>query len=121
SGGGRAAPGAPAGLRPGAAAGLGTVHGPGGVGKPRPAREAARRHLRESPREAWFAQLATVGSREALFAAIAGALGLSPAGPRPVEAQVADHLRGRRGLLLLDAFEGVAAEAAALTDLLAAA
>ena len=110
-----------AGLLAGDDARLVTVHGLGGVGKTRLALEAARRHLRESPREAWFAQLATVGSREALFAAIAGALGLSPAGPRPVEAQVADHLRGRRGLLLLDAFEGVAAEAAALTDLLAAA
>ncbi|HZW28769.1 MAG TPA: BTAD domain-containing putative transcriptional regulator, partial [Trueperaceae bacterium] len=95
-----------------------TVHGLGGVGKTRLALEAARRHLRERPAEAWFVPLGGVTTRAGLLAAIADALGMVPGGPRPLEAQVAERLALRGGLLVLDAFEGVAAASVVLSDLL---
>lgn len=98
-----------------------TVNGLGGVGKTRLALEAARRHLRDHPQPAWYVPLGSVTTREALFAAIADALGLASSGPRPLEAQVFDRLVLQPGLLVLDSCEGVAAEARSLAELLAAA
>jgi predicted ATPase/DNA-binding CsgD family transcriptional regulator len=98
-----------------------TVTGPGGVGKTRLALRAAARAGRWYPGGVHFADLATVGTPEALPAALISGLGLL--GQDPPEqglagrdlAAILAHLRGRRLLLVLDTCEHLIEACAGLT------
>ncbi|WP_322870022.1 ATP-binding protein [Streptomyces goshikiensis] len=114
-----------------------TVTGVGGVGKSRLVLAAARRvaeraaeraaepsdgapeGLREGPQErycdgVWLAELASVRDPELLELTLAEALGLTDHTTRPPRTVLAEHLAGRRLLLVLDGFEQLVEETAAL-------
>ncbi|MFE5716293.1 BTAD domain-containing putative transcriptional regulator [Streptomyces sp. NPDC056501] len=103
-----------------------TLTGPGGVGKTRLAVEAARRVEEEFPDGVWLVEFAGAGGELAEVAAAAlelrddGVWGLRPDGERPptTAERLAEVLRGRRTLLVLDNCEHVVDEAASLTELL---
>ncbi|RSS53307.1 BTAD domain-containing putative transcriptional regulator [Streptomyces sp. WAC01280] len=103
-----------------------TLTGPGGVGKTRLAVEAARRVEEEFPDGVWLVEFAGAGGELAEVAAAAlelrddGVWGLRPDGERPptTAERLAEVLRGRRILLVLDNCEHVVDEAASLTELL---
>lgn len=96
-----------------------TVIGVGGVGKTRVAIEAASRTASDHPDGVWFADLAAVGVDEAVPAAVAAGVGVTP----PPDGSVVEHLvarlRGCRLLLVIDNCEhlldAVGEIAAALT------
>ncbi|MFD9036276.1 BTAD domain-containing putative transcriptional regulator [Streptomyces sp. NPDC059567] len=101
-----------------------TLTGPGGVGKTRLAVEAARRAREDFPDGAWIVELA--GARGDLAEVVAATLelrddgvwGILPDGPRDGAQRIAEVLRGKRLLLVLDNCEHVIDEAAGLTELL---
>ncbi|HEY6744782.1 MAG TPA: DUF4062 domain-containing protein [Mycobacteriales bacterium] len=93
-----------------------TVVGPGGIGKTRLALEVAR----AAADDVWFVDLAPVGDPAQVPGAIAAALGIRPEGSGPVLDLVADRLRDRTALLVLDNFEQVLPAAADVAALLAA-
>jgi len=93
-----------------------TLVGPAGVGKTRLAIEAARRTTSAVDDEQWLVDLAVVTDPARVIPAIADVLGVREHTP----AQVAERLRGRRALLILDNAEHVlGAVAAAVTELVA--
>lgn len=97
-----------------------TLIGPGGVGKTRLAVEVAhalRDHFRDG---VWFVPLAPIGDPSLAVPTIARVLGVREAADRPLSDSLADHLRERDVLLLLDNFEQIVTVAPALADLLAA-
>ncbi len=100
-----------------------TLTGPGGTGKTRLAVEAAREAAGRFGEGTFFIDLAPLREPAEVVPAIAAALGVRrPVGAaRPVDAMLADHLRRRRVLLLLDNFEHVAAASAQVEQLLASA
>ncbi|MGW1866453.1 BTAD domain-containing putative transcriptional regulator [Streptomyces mauvecolor] len=85
-----------------------TLIGTGGTGKTRLALEAAAR----LPGEVWFVDL-SAATRTAL--AVRGALGLRDSGADDPEAALAEALRDRAALLILDNCEQIVEDAAALT------
>ncbi|WP_302885767.1 ATP-binding protein, partial [Streptomyces venezuelae] len=103
-----------------------TLTGPGGVGKTRLAVEAAGRLREEFADGVWLVEFA--GARGELAEVVAAALelrddgvwGLRPEGERALTTaeRLAEVLRGRRALLVLDNCEHVVDEAATLTELL---
>ncbi|MEU6948606.1 BTAD domain-containing putative transcriptional regulator [Streptomyces sp. NPDC046316] len=101
-----------------------TLTGPGGVGKTRLAVEAARRAREDFPDGVWIVELA--GARGDLAEVVAATLelrddgvwGILPDGPRDGARRIAEVLRGKRLLLVLDNCEHVIDEAAGLTELL---
>ncbi|MFF9064876.1 BTAD domain-containing putative transcriptional regulator [Streptomyces sp. NPDC014891] len=103
-----------------------TLTGPGGVGKTRLAVEAAGRLREEFADGVWLVEFA--GARGDLAEVVAAALelrddgawGLRPEGERALtpSERLADVLRGRRTLLVLDNCEHVVDEAASLAELL---
>jgi predicted ATPase/DNA-binding SARP family transcriptional activator len=108
-----------------------TLVGPGGIGKTRLALQAAARCVEpEASVEAQFADgvffvpLADVGVPESgasqtfVIAAMADALGFSFHGPIHPQAQLLNHLREKRMLLILDNFDHLVAEAGPLVDIL---
>jgi non-specific serine/threonine protein kinase len=95
--------------------------GPGGVGKTRLAMEAATALLDELPDGVWLVPLAAVSDPEAVPAAIADVLGVKELGDRPSLEALAEWLRPRRLLLVLDNLEQVVAAGPALARLLAGA
>ncbi|MFE1902457.1 BTAD domain-containing putative transcriptional regulator [Streptomyces gardneri] len=103
-----------------------TLTGPGGVGKTRLAVEAARRVEEAFPDGAWLVEFAGAGGELAEVVAAAlelrddGVWGLRPDGERPptTAERLAEVLRGRRTLLVLDNCEHVVDEAASLAELL---
>ncbi|MFI1649586.1 ATP-binding protein [Streptomyces avidinii] len=100
-----------------------TVTGVGGVGKSRLALAAAR-GAAEGAKErycdgVWLAELATVRDPALLELALAEALELTDHTTRPPRTVLADHLSGRRLLLVLDGYEQLVDECADLVrDLL---
>lgn len=93
-----------------------TLVGPAGVGKTRLAIEAARRTTSAVDDEQWLVDLAVVTDASRVVPAIADLLGALEHTP----AQLAERLRGRRALLILDNAEHVlGAVAAVVTELLA--
>ncbi|MFF4447519.1 ATP-binding protein [Streptomyces sp. NPDC001502] len=95
-----------------------TVTGVGGVGKSRLALVAARAAA-EGPQErycdgVWLAELATVRDPALLELALAEALELTDHTTRPPRTVLAEHLSGRRLLLVLDGFEQLVDECADL-------
>ena len=103
-----------------ASARLVTLTGPGGVGKSRLALEAAAAASPAFADGLTFVPLVAVRDPELVLPAIAQAVGAADRGARPLFDAVAEELRGRGLLLLLDNFEQVAAAAPLVADLLVA-
>jgi predicted ATPase/DNA-binding CsgD family transcriptional regulator len=95
-----------------------TLTGPGGVGKTRLALHVAAEVADAFPDGVWFVPLDPLRDPNLVVAAIAQALGLREMGARPLQDLVAEHLRERRALLILDNFEHVAAAAPTVAALL---
>ncbi|WP_433083020.1 adenylate/guanylate cyclase domain-containing protein [Dactylosporangium sp. CA-052675] len=79
-----------------------TVVGAGGAGKTRVAVEAAGEIVERFRDGVWFADLSAVATADLVDVSVAAALGLRPEPGRAVVQTVADHVRGRRLLVLLD-------------------
>ncbi|MFF6804452.1 LuxR C-terminal-related transcriptional regulator [Streptomyces sp. NPDC012616] len=79
-----------------------TLTGAGGVGKTRLALEAAATSVRTFPGGVWLVDLASVRESSAVPGAVAAALGPPDRGSLSVPVQLANHLAGRRGLMVLD-------------------
>ena len=89
-----------------------TLTGVGGVGKTRLALEVGAELASEFPDGVWIVELAAVGRRRAIPAALATVLGITPQGDVPLIDTVADALAGRRMLLVVDNCEHVLSAAA---------
>jgi predicted ATPase/DNA-binding CsgD family transcriptional regulator len=96
-----------------------TITGPGGVGKTRLALAAAPAVTAHFPGGLTVVALAAIVDPDLVLPAIAHALGLRETGERPVETVLADFLRPRRTLLVLDNLEQVLPVAPRLARLLA--
>ncbi|MGY1616772.1 BTAD domain-containing putative transcriptional regulator [Geodermatophilus sp. SYSU D00691] len=98
-----------------------TLTGPGGAGKTRLAVEAATRMAAAFGDDLVVVDLATTRDPRLVMAAVAEALGLRQTAPSRAAAVVAERLRQRRMLLVLDNVEQVLDAAPCFADLLAAA
>ncbi|MBV9281078.1 MAG: helix-turn-helix domain-containing protein, partial [Chloroflexi bacterium] len=95
-----------------------TLTGPGGIGKTRLALEAARLLLPSFPDGVHFVSLAPLRDPGLVAAALAAALGVTDAGGRPLLHALAERLRERHTLLVLDNFEHVLDACSLVSDLL---
>ncbi|MCX5608994.1 MULTISPECIES: AAA family ATPase [unclassified Streptomyces] len=95
-----------------------TVTGVGGVGKSRLVLAAARSAAAEAQERycdgVWLVELATVRDPSLLELTVSEGLGLTDHTTRPPRTVLAEHLAGRRLLLVLDGFEQLVDEAAEL-------
>jgi class 3 adenylate cyclase len=98
-----------------------TLIGPGGTGKTRLALQVASGLVDELPGGAAFVSLTPVRDWELVMPAIAQALGLREQPEESALETLAEYLRDKRLLLVLDNFEQVADAAPLLAELLAAA
>jgi predicted ATPase len=95
-----------------------TLTGPGGTGKTRLSQEVMRELARLFRHGAVFVDLVPVADPELFAVAVVAALGLQAGqGSDPVES-LADFLRGREALLVLDNFEHLLPAAKVVADLL---
>ncbi|MFJ8666116.1 BTAD domain-containing putative transcriptional regulator [Streptomyces sp. NPDC093600] len=92
-----------------------TLTGVGGVGKTRLALRAARQAAPGFGDGVWLADLAPLSEPDLLDRAVADALGLRDQSARPAAEVVAEHLRDRSALLVLDNCEHLVEDAAALS------
>ena len=96
-----------------------TLTGVGGVGKTRLALEVGAEVAGEFVDGVWLIELGSIGDPESVPAAIATVLGITPQSGAALIDTVADALRGRRLLLVVDNCEHVlAATGSALTRIL---
>lgn len=95
-----------------------TLVGPGGIGKTRLALQASADHLAQHNVGVCFVSLVSVDSPTLLASAIATALNLSLHGADEPHTQIANHLHGKRMLLVLDNFEVLLEGVGLLVDLL---
>jgi predicted ATPase/DNA-binding SARP family transcriptional activator len=97
-----------------------TLTGPGGAGKTRLAREAAWAAAETGayPDGVWWVELAPLDVGGDVAPAVAAVLGVRPTPGRPLDDVLADALRARSPLLVLDNCEHVVESAAALVDVL---
>ena len=79
-----------------------TLTGVGGVGKTRLAIEVGAEVIGEFEDGVWIVELAGVGDPDAVPAALATVLGVTPQGDVPIIDTVADTVAGRRMLLVVD-------------------
>lgn len=98
-----------------------TLTGPGGSGKTRLALAVADAILDAFPDGVWFVPLAPLTEPALILPAIAQALRIGAVPSMPLADRLADSLRPRRTLLLLDNFEQVRDAGPAITTLLTAA
>ncbi len=96
-----------------------TLTGAGGIGKTRLALEVAARSLQSFPDGVYFVSLAAIEDPSLVLPAIAQALGIKEMGSRELVEVIADHLSGRRTLILLDNLEHLLDAAPSVTHLLA--
>jgi predicted ATPase/DNA-binding CsgD family transcriptional regulator len=90
--------------------------GPGGIGKTRLALAVAADMAGRFPGGIWCADLVLVAEAAMLPAAVMTAIGLSESSSRPAEDVLADGVRDRRALLVLDNCEHLVNSVAALTE-----
>ncbi|TCJ20197.1 hypothetical protein E0L93_02075 [Rubrobacter taiwanensis] len=95
-----------------------TLTGTGGCGKTRLALEVARDLAGAYPGGVWLVELAPLSEVALVPQAVAGALGVREQPGRPPEDALADHLKSRSLLLILDNCEHLVDAAARLTDAL---
>jgi predicted ATPase/class 3 adenylate cyclase len=95
-----------------------TLTGPGGTGKTRLALQAAADALERYPDGVWLAELAALADPGLVPQAVAAAVGVREEPGRPLPATLADALRPKRLLLLLDNCEHVLDAGARLADAL---
>jgi predicted ATPase len=100
--------------------GLLTLTGPGGTGKTRLSVQVATELLYDFADGVFFVPLAAITEPELVLPAVAHSLGLKASDRRPVVESLADHLRTKRLLLLLDNFEHLLPAAAQVAALLPA-
>ncbi len=101
-----------------AAAALVTLTGVGGVGKTRLAIQVATAVADRYPDGVWFVDLSTVRAADEVAAVVANTIGAAvPPGTSPNEA-IADFVRAKRSLVVLDNCEHVIDVAARLADLI---
>jgi predicted ATPase len=93
-----------------------TLTGAGGCGKTRLAIEAARRAQGDFPDGAWLAELAAISEAALVPSTVAASLGVREDPGRSFLEILADSLRGKRLLLVLDNCEHVLDAAAQLCD-----
>ncbi|MEO8437679.1 MAG: AAA family ATPase, partial [Chloroflexota bacterium] len=98
-----------------------TLTGPGGTGKTRLSLELATRAAEDFPDGVFFVPLEPIRDPMLVAPKIAGAVGVADGGARPIADVLADWLRDKRVLLVLDNFEQVIAAAPIVADLLRAA
>jgi non-specific serine/threonine protein kinase len=97
-----------------------TLTGTGGSGKTRLALQVAAAVADDFRDGVLFVPLAALRDPALVIPTVAGALGLTEAGGRPLVESLKQHLRDRQLLLVLDNFEQVSAAAPAVADLLEA-
>lgn len=95
-----------------------TLTGMGGVGKTRLALEAAAAVRNTFPDGTWLVDLASVRDTSAVAGAAGAAMGITDMGARPALDRLAEHLTGRRALIVLDNCEHLVEAAAELADTL---
>jgi predicted ATPase/class 3 adenylate cyclase len=95
-----------------------TLTGAGGTGKTRIGLQVAAEVVDEFPGGVFFVSLAPLLEPALLLPTIAHALGLGERGAQPLERALAEHLRDKRLLLLLDNFEQLLAAAPVVSALL---
>ena len=98
-----------------------TLTGPGGSGKTRLALQLAGALVEEFSDGAFFVDLASISDAPLVVAKIAETLGVQPQAGVAIEEVVADHLRERKMLVLLDNFEQVLSAGPSVSALLAGA
>ncbi|GAA4785455.1 LuxR family transcriptional regulator [Streptomyces sanyensis] len=91
-----------------------TLTGPGGIGKTRLALRLADQVKRSFPDGVWLVELAATKDEEAVVQTVLSALGRHDDGGRPPMTVLADHVRRRQLLLVLDNCEHVLLPCAAL-------
>lgn len=97
-----------------------SIVGPGGTGKTRLATEIALEHASEWDDGVWLVELAEVTDTALVASTIADAIGFGPAPDADVASEVADYLRTRRTLLIVDNIESCIDACAGLLPQLAA-
>jgi predicted ATPase/class 3 adenylate cyclase len=95
-----------------------TLTGPGGIGKTRLALQAAADQIDRFEDGVYLVDLATVREQDAVFEAIARAVGLAGAGDEPLLEVLKRKLGSRHLLLVVDNFEHVMGAADGLAELL---
>ena len=98
-----------------------TLTGPGGTGKTRLSLEVAAAASDAFDDGVWFISLAPITDPELVIPTIASTLGIREGGRRPIAEILADHLRDRSILLVLDNFEQLMSAAASVSALVRAA
>ncbi len=98
-----------------------TILGPGGIGKTRLAREAARRSAAQFSDGAWFVDLAPASSAAALPTLLLQRLGAPDSGAADPRRRLLSYLGPKQMLLLLDNFEHLLDGAGLMVEMLAAA
>jgi predicted ATPase/class 3 adenylate cyclase len=98
-----------------------TLTGPGGSGKTRLALEVAAGRLDQHADGVFFVELAPISDPDLVPAAIAAVVGIRESAGRPLRETLAEGLRDRQTLLVLDNFEQVTDAAVVVGELLVAA
>jgi predicted ATPase/class 3 adenylate cyclase len=93
-----------------------TLTGVGGVGKTRLAIQVAAEVLPEFPDGAWLCELAAANDGETMIDVIATALGVQPRAGTTLDGSIAEFLRTKRMLILLDNCEHLLDAAATFAD-----
>src|SRR5829696_7493381 len=93
-----------------------TLTGPGGTGKTRLAQEVAKELVGAYPDGVWLVQLAGLSEPELVAQVVAGTLGVGERPGRPLSATLAEELRTKHLLLVVDNCEHLIEAVARLTD-----